>query len=227
LIARVGAVVALLFGLTAAVMPTTTVPPDSQWPPLQMTWRTTSRTGSMAAPLVVTVAQSLQYTDADSWTSEVIASDDTRPGATAAGEQTVVDGDTVRVRPCADCVVDERTRTKEAIASGVAPGQYERFADDVQVTKESVASPLGLNLDAYRVEVPIQFPCVGIIAECAPGAAGAPAGLVNGHVPATETWTFVVLDSGTGAAVPVRHQIRVGDFAVEDTIVDSLEIPSS
>lgn len=227
MIARIGAVLALVFGVTAAVLPTVTVPAGGGWPPLQMAWRTTSRTGAMAAPVVVTVASELDYTDADNWTTEVVASDDTRPGATQAGEQTAVEGGTVRVRPCTGCAVDERKRTKEAIAPAVAPGQFARFADDATVTKERVAAPLGINLDAYRVEVPVEYPCAGILAECAPGAPGAPAGLVNGNVPATESWTFVVLDAATNTAVPVRHQVRIGDFAVEDTMVDSLEIPAS
>lgn len=227
MIARIGAVLALVFGVTAAALPTVTVSADAQWPPLEMSWRTTSRTGPMAAPLVVTVAQELRYWDEDHWTTEVVASDDTRPGATQAGEQTTVDGSTVSFRPCADCAVDERSRTKEAIAPAVAPGQYARFADDPSVAKVPVDAPLGLNLDAYRVEVPVEYGCAGVLAECAPGAPGAPAGLVNGRAPATESWTFVVLDADAGSAVPVRHQVRIGDFAVEDTMVDSLEIPSS
>lgn len=226
-IARIGAVVALVFGLVAAVMPTVTVPPHSPWPPLEMAWRTTSRTGSMVEPTVVTVAQELSFTNEDDWSSKVVASDDQRAGAAQAGEETVVTGGTVTVRPCAGCAVDERERTNEAIAPAVAPGRYARFAEDPAIVKEPVDAPLGLNVDAVRVEVPTQFACVGILAECAPGAPGTPPGLAGGNVPAIETWTFVVLDADRASAVPVRHELRVGDFAVEDTVVDSLEIPSS
>lgn len=227
MIARIGAVVALVFGLAAAVMPTVTVPPQEAWPPLEMSWRTTSRNGSLAAPSAVTVASSLEFTDDDNWTSEIIASDDTRPGAIQAGEQTVVEDGTVRFRPCDGCAVDERKRTNEAIAAQVGPGRYARIADDPSIAKTPVDTPLGLNLDAVHVEVPTQFPCGAVFAECAPGAPGAPSGLANGNVPAVESWTFVILDADRGSAVPVRRQVRIGDVAVEDTIVDSLQIPSS
>lgn len=227
MIARVGAVVALLFGIAAALMPTVTVPSGAQWPPLELTWRTTTRSGQMQAPLVVTTASQLSYDDADHWSTEVLATDDVRTGATQVGERTQVEGETVTFRPCDGCSPDERTRTDEAIPAAVSPAAYGRLADDASVAKETTDAPLGLNLEAVRVEVPIQYPCAGLLAECAAGAPGAPAGFSGGSAPAVEYWTFVILDPDTGSAVPVRHQVRIGDLAVEDTIVDSLEIPSS
>lgn len=227
MIAKVGAVVALLFGIAAAVLPTVTVPSDAQWPPLEMTWRTTTRTGSTAAPLVITAASQMSFTDDDTWSTEVVASDDTRAGAIQVGERTEVDGQTVTFRPCEGCAQDERTRTNEAIPAAVSPAAYGRYADDPAVAKQAVDAPLGLNLDAVRVETAIQYPCAGVLAECAPGAPGAPAGLAGGNAPAVEYWTFVILDADRQSAVPVRHQVRIGDLAVEDTVVDSLEIPSS
>lgn len=218
---------ALLFGIVAAVMPVVVVPADAQWPPLEMTWRTTARTGAMADPLVITAASKLSYTDDDTWSTEVVATDDTRAGATQVGERTVVDGQKVTVRPCDGCAEDERTRTNEAIPGAISPTVYARYADDPSIPKEVVDSPLGLNLDAVRVETAIQYPCAGVLAECAPGAPGAPAGLAGGNAPALEFWTFVILDADRRSAVPVRHQVRIGDLAVEDTIVDSLEIASS